>query len=87
MLSSQRERSFETKIRTLATLCECFRVCTDGGCLVPKGEAVATTPWEALRSQSDDALLNLLAVFDMADSNHDGWISRNELGLMVRTWL
>ena len=84
VLASQRQRSFATKICTLATLSECFSVCTQGGCFVPE-TPVAMMPWAALRegAQRDDDMLNLLAVFDMADRNRDGWLSYQELGLIA----
>uniref|UniRef100_A0A7S0Q257 EF-hand domain-containing protein n=1 Tax=Coccolithus braarudii TaxID=221442 RepID=A0A7S0Q257_9EUKA len=74
VLRAQREQGFRAKLKTLSRLCDCFEAVAGGSCFL--GQAPSQTE---LQAGNPDVLLNLLTVFDMADIDQEGSISRDEL--------
>ena len=73
VLRSQREQAFRAQLKTLSRLCDCFEMVTGAG------RTSMLPAWEQLQEGSPDTLLNLLAVFDLADVDRGGTISREEV--------
>ena len=73
VLRSQREQGFRDQLKTLSRLCDCFEL------LTVNERRAKLTAWETLQEGSPDTLLNLLTVFDLADADKGGSISRDEV--------
>jgi len=85
VMSEQRKTTFKSKIRTLFKLCQIFDTVMGLGaaacCLTDKQPS-----WKRIRKQGNpDALLNLLAVFDIADLDKDGFICKSEAAALAST--
>jgi len=83
VLRSQREQGFRAKLRTLSRLCDCFELVSDteGRCFL---DMQPPPSWGQLDpNMAGTPMLNLLTVFDLADADQDGSISREECVLLA----
>jgi len=83
-MSAQRERAFQTTMRTLSRLCDCFERGSKGDNFVDGQRGERSSVKQMLDSRDPSRVRALLAVFDYADLNSEGTIGKDEIDSLAQ---